>query len=102
MASNRRSDQARMEAQARLIEAYEGARWPLRARSVADILIYLMDQHGLERSDLVPLLGTASRVSEVLNGRRELSMTMVKRLRERFHVPADVLIARSEGAKAAA
>jgi HTH-type transcriptional regulator/antitoxin HigA len=51
-----------------------------------------MDQHGLSRSDLVPILGTASRVSEVLSGKRELSMTMVRRLRERFHIPADLLI----------
>jgi antitoxin component HigA of HigAB toxin-antitoxin module len=44
------------------------------------------------RNDLVPLLGTASRVSEVMNGKRELSMTMVKKLRERFNVSADLLI----------
>jgi HTH-type transcriptional regulator/antitoxin HigA len=48
-----------------------------------------MDQHGLSRADLVPLLGTASRVSEVLSGKRELSMSMVRRLRERFQISAD-------------
>lgn len=37
-------------------------------------------------------LGTPSRVSEVLSGKRDLSMTMIKRLRDRFHVPADLLI----------
>jgi antitoxin component HigA of HigAB toxin-antitoxin module len=42
------------------------------------------------RSD--PILGTARRVSEVLGGKRELSMTMIKRLRDRFDVPADLLI----------
>ncbi|MGC2499743.1 MAG: hypothetical protein WA374_18505, partial [Acidobacteriaceae bacterium] len=52
----------------------------------------LMDQHGLSRGDLIPLLGTASRVSEVLTGKRELSMTMVRKLRKRFHIPADLLI----------
>ena len=51
-----------------------------------------MDQHGLTRVDLVPLLGTPSRVSEVLSGKRDLSMTMIKRLRDRFHVSADLLI----------
>jgi HTH-type transcriptional regulator/antitoxin HigA len=54
----------------------------------------------LTRADLVPLLGTASRVSEVMSGKRELSMTMVKRLRERFHVPADLLILASESVAA--
>jgi HTH-type transcriptional regulator/antitoxin HigA len=51
-----------------------------------------MEEHGLSRVDLVPLLGTPSRVSEVLNGKRELSMSMVRKLRERFHIPADLLI----------
>jgi HTH-type transcriptional regulator/antitoxin HigA len=92
MASNNPADQARMTAQAHLIEAYEHDRWPRRTPTLPDLLEYLMDQHGLTRADLVPLLGTASRVSEVLNGKRELSMTMVRRLRERFNIPADLLI----------
>ena len=53
-----------MTAQARLIEAYERVRWPRRVPSLPDLLKYLMDQHGLTRVDLVPLLGTPSRVSE--------------------------------------
>jgi antitoxin component HigA of HigAB toxin-antitoxin module len=40
----------------------------------------------MSRADLVPLLGTPSRVSEVLTGKRELSMSMVRELRERFHI----------------
>jgi HTH-type transcriptional regulator/antitoxin HigA len=92
MGSDDPADQARMSAQARLIEAYERTRWPRRAPALPDLLAYLMDQHNLSRADLVPLLGTASRVSEVLNGRRELSMSMVRRLRERFHISADLLI----------
>ena len=51
-----------------------------------------MDQHDLSRADLIPLLGTASRVSEVLNGKRELSMSMVRKFRERFQISADLLI----------
>jgi HTH-type transcriptional regulator/antitoxin HigA len=41
---------------------------------------------------MVPILGTASRVSEVLRGKKALSMTMIQRLRARFGVPADVLL----------
>jgi HTH-type transcriptional regulator/antitoxin HigA len=95
MASNNPADQARMTAQAHLIEAYEHTRWPRRTPTLPDLLEYLMDQHSLTRADLVPLLGTASRVKEVLNGKRELSMTMVRRLRERFNIPADLLIPRT-------
>ena len=92
MGSKDPADQARMAAQAYLTEAYERTRWPRRTPSLPDLLTYLMDQHGLSRSDLIPLLGTASRVSEVMTGKRELSMSMVRKLRERFHIPADLLI----------
>ena len=102
MGSDDPVDLARMSAQARLVEAYERNRWPRRAAAPADILTYLMDQHGLTRADLIPLLGTASRVSEVLAGKRDLSMTMVQRLRERFRVPADVLIPMRSRKRAAA
>ena len=92
MGSSDPADQARMTAQARLIEAYENGRWPRRTPSLPDLLTFLMDQHGLSRADLVPLLGTPSRVSEVLTGKRELSMSMVRRLRDRFQISADLLI----------
>lgn len=92
MASEDPADIARLSAQARLIAAYEQERWPPRPPKTADVVRYLMEQHGLTRADLVPLLGTASRVSEVLRGRRELSLSMVQRLRARFRVPADLLL----------
>lgn len=66
--------------------------WPRRAPSTAAIIRYLMDQHGVTRAQLVPILGTASRVSEVLRGKKGLSMAMMQRLRARFRVPAEVLL----------
>jgi HTH-type transcriptional regulator/antitoxin HigA len=90
--SSDRSDIARLEAQARLIAAYEERKWPRRPPKTADLIRHLMDQHGLTRADMVPILGTPSRVSEVLRGKKQLSMAMVQRLRARFRVPADVLI----------
>ena len=92
MHSDAERERARGLAQARLVELYEKTRWPRKRPALHDLLAYLMDQHGLARADLIPILGTASRVSEVLSGKRELSMTMIKRLRDRFHVPADLLI----------
>jgi HTH-type transcriptional regulator/antitoxin HigA len=85
-------DTARLAAQARLIAAYEQEKSPPRHPSTAQVLRYLMDQHGLKRQDLVPLLGTSGRVGEVLRGRKELSLAMVQRLRARFQVPADLLL----------
>jgi HTH-type transcriptional regulator/antitoxin HigA len=92
MASDAPADVARLGAKARLIAAFEETRWPRRPPRPAEVVRYLMDQHRLSRADLVPILGTASRVSEVLRGKKGLSMTMVQRLRARFRVPADVLL----------
>jgi HTH-type transcriptional regulator/antitoxin HigA len=90
--SDRPADMARLQAQARLIAAYEESKWPRRSASTADLIRHLMDQHGLTRADMVPILGTPSRVSEVLRGKKGLSMAMVQRLRARFHIPADLLL----------
>jgi HTH-type transcriptional regulator / antitoxin HigA len=100
MASDEPADVARLQAQAHLIKAYEENKWPRQVPSTAEIVRYLMDQHRLSRADMVPILGTASRVSEVLSGKKGLSMTMVQRLRARFDVPADVLLPASDKARA--
>lgn len=92
------ADIARLQAQAQLIAAYEERKWPRRTARVADLLRYLMDEHGLTRADMVPILGTPSRVSEVLRGKKGLSMSMVQRLRARFRVSADLLLPRPKKA----
>jgi HTH-type transcriptional regulator/antitoxin HigA len=92
MGSEDPADTARLAAQARLIAAYEQEKWPSRHPKTAAVLRYLMNQHGLKRADLVPLIGSAARVDELLRGRKELSLTMVQRLRARFRVPADLLL----------
>ncbi len=75
------ADIARLQAQAHLVAAYEESRWPRRPPSTAELIRHLMDQHGLTRADMVPILGTQSRVSEVLAGKKGLSIAMVQRLR---------------------
>jgi HTH-type transcriptional regulator / antitoxin HigA len=92
MRSDKPADVARLAAQARLIAAYEEEKWPPRSPSPAEVIRYLMDQHGLKRADLVPLLGSAERVDDILRGRRQLTLAMVQRLRTCFHVPADLLL----------
>jgi HTH-type transcriptional regulator/antitoxin HigA len=86
------ADVAKLAAQSRLISAYEESIWPRRPPSTAALIRHLMEQHGLTRADMVPILGTPSRVSEVLAGKKGLSMAMVQRLRARFNVPADLLL----------
>jgi len=54
--SDKPADVARLEAQARLIAAYEARKWPRRPPRTADLIRHLMDQHGLTRADMVPIL----------------------------------------------
>jgi len=95
------ADIVRLQAQARLIAAYEESKWPRHRPRTAELIRHLMDQHELTRAEMIPLLGTPSRVSEVLRGKKELSLAMVQRLRARFGVPADVLIPRPKQARRA-
>ena len=60
MTSDKPADIARLAAQARLIAAYEEEKSPPRCPKPAEVIRYLMDQHGLKRVDLVPLLGAPS------------------------------------------
>jgi HTH-type transcriptional regulator/antitoxin HigA len=86
------ADIARLQAQAHLIAAFEESQWPRQPPTIAELIRHLMDQHGLSRADMVPILGTSSRVSEVLRGKKGLSIAMMQRLRARFHIPADLLL----------
>jgi HTH-type transcriptional regulator/antitoxin HigA len=92
MASDKPEDLARLAAQARLIAAYEEEKWPSRPSRAAEVIRYLMDQHRLTRADLVPLLGNAERVDDILRGRCQPTLAIVQRLRARFQVPADLLL----------
>jgi HTH-type transcriptional regulator/antitoxin HigA len=71
MQSNRAADHARMVAQARLIDAYECTHWPRKSAAIARLADLSGGANGLTRADLVPLPGAASRVSEVMSGKRE-------------------------------
>jgi HTH-type transcriptional regulator/antitoxin HigA len=74
-----------------LIGDYEDARSPAAELSPADMLRFLMDQHGLSQSDL-PDVGSQGVVSEILNGKRELNVRQIRRLAEQFRVGTHVFI----------
>ncbi len=73
-----------------LIEDFESRRYRLPRAKPLDALQFLMEQHNLKQKDLVDVFGTASVVSEVLSGKRELSKEHIRRLSERFHVSPEV------------
>lgn len=75
-----------------LIEQYEKQQFPIDLPDPVDAIRFRMDQQGLKKRDLVPYLGSAPKVSEVLNGTRSLSLNMIRRLNKGLGIPANILI----------
>jgi HTH-type transcriptional regulator/antitoxin HigA len=84
-----------------LIDAYETEQYPMDLPDPIEAIKFRMEQQGLTRKDLEPLIGSRARVAEVLNRKRNLSIAMIRRLHERLGIPAEVLIRPSRGKKAA-
>jgi HTH-type transcriptional regulator / antitoxin HigA len=85
-------DGDRLDVLATLIDAYESAQYPMDPPDPVDAIRFRMEQQGLRRKDLEGLIGTRTRVAEVLNRRRGLSINMIRRLHERLGISAEVLI----------
>lgn len=81
-----------LEVLAMLIEQYEQAQFPIEQPDPVDAIRFRMEQQGLKNKDLVPYIGSPSKVSEVLSGKRPLSLNMIRRLCKGLDLPADVLI----------
>jgi HTH-type transcriptional regulator/antitoxin HigA len=79
---------------ATLVDAYETEHFPIESPDPIDAIKFRMEQMGLERKDLEPLIGSRARVSEVLNKRRGLSLKMIRTLHEELDIPLEVLIGR--------
>ncbi len=75
-----------------LVEQYEAANYPLELPEPVAAIRFRMEQQGLNQKDLTRYIGSASKVSEVLNGKRPLSLPMIRRLHDGLGIPADVLI----------
>jgi HTH-type transcriptional regulator/antitoxin HigA len=75
-----------------LVRDYDERHYPLGEGSPRDMLLSLMEQHNLGQKDLVPVLGSSSVVSAVVNGKRGISKRQAKKLSELFHCPADLFI----------
>src|SRR5216684_9266037 len=82
----------RLDVLAILIDAYETARFPIDPPDPVEAIKFRMEQQGLTRKDLQPLIGTRTRVAEVLNRKRSLSIGMIRRLHQALGISAEVLI----------
>jgi HTH-type transcriptional regulator/antitoxin HigA len=87
-------DFERLQVLSILVEDFERKQWPISRPNAIQAVLFRMDQLGLTRSELEPLIGTRARVSEVLNGRRSLSLHMIRALNSKLGIPAEVLIAK--------
>ena len=85
-------DGDRLDILATLIDAYEAEHYPMDPPDPVDAIKFRMEQQGLSRKDLEPLIGTRTRVAEILNGKRSLSIAMIRRLHEKLGISAEVLI----------
>ncbi|HEY3319435.1 MAG TPA: helix-turn-helix domain-containing protein [Planctomycetota bacterium] len=75
-----------------LVELYENERWPTPHLSPIAAIRVAMDERGLTQADLAPYLGTRGRVSEVLSGKRALSLNMIRKLHQILRIPLDILV----------
>lgn len=75
-----------------LIEMYEKKAYPIDLPDPIEAIKFRMEQQGLKRKDLVPYIGSAPKVSEVLAGKRPLSLTMIRNLVKGLGIPAEVLL----------
>jgi HTH-type transcriptional regulator/antitoxin HigA len=79
-----------------LVHDYEEKTFPIDKPDPIEAIRFRMEQQGLAPSDLVPLLGSRSRVSEVLSGRRGLSLKMIRALVIGLRIPAELLLGQPE------
>ena len=75
-----------------LIETYEKKHFPIEAPDPIEAIKFRMEQMGMEPKDLIPLVGSKSLVSRLLNKKRPLSLDVIRLLIKRLKLPTDVLI----------
>lgn len=84
---------------ATLVSAFEEEYFPIEAPDPIEAIKFRMEQQGLEDKDLVQFLGQRSRVTEVLNRQRRLSITMIRKLNAGLKIPLDCLVREYELAR---
>jgi HTH-type transcriptional regulator/antitoxin HigA len=82
----------RLDVLATLIDAYEAKRFPMDPPDPIEAIKFRMESQGLTRKDLEDIIGTRTRIAEVLGRKRGLSIEMIRRLHDKLGIPAEVLI----------
>jgi len=74
-----------------LVEAYEAQHYLIDAPDPIEAIKFRMEQEGLKQKDLVNIVGSKSRVSEILNRKRKLTLEMIRNLHKHLHIPIESL-----------
>ncbi len=82
----------RLDVLGTLVQSYETKHYPIDPPDPIEAIKFRMDQSGMTVKDLVPYIGQLNRVYEVLSYKRSLSLSMIRRLSDGLHIPAEVLI----------
>ena len=75
-----------------LIDNYEKEHFPIDSPDPIDAIKFRMDQLGIKQKDLANIIGFKSRVSEIINKKRKLSLNMIRKLHHQLNIPTEVLI----------
>ena len=79
-----------------LLARYEDENLPAADISPVETIRFTMERRGYDQADLAQLLGSRSRASEILSGRRDLTLAQIRRLSNEWRIPADLLIVRPD------
>lgn len=90
------ADAAELELWSLLVEKYEEEHFPIAAPDPIEAIRFRMEQAGLAPADLQPYLQSKSKVSEVMNRKRPLSLSMIRALHRGLQIPAEVLVQESQ------
>ena len=88
-------DEAELELWSLLVENYEESHFPIAAPDPIEAIRFRLDQAGLKTADLLPYLQSKSKISEVMNRKRPLSLSMIRSLHHGLKIPAAVLVQES-------
>ncbi len=81
-----------LELLATLVELYEEKKYPIDMPNAIEAIKFRMEQLNLNQQAIVPFIGSKSKVSEVLNRKRPLSLSMMRALHKRLGIPAEILL----------
>ena len=85
-----------LELLATLVEMYEEKHYPIDLPDPVEAIRFRMEQLGLKQQDLIPFMGSRSKVSEVMNRKKSLTLSMMRGLNRGLGIPAEVLLREPE------